>query len=58
MGPHGVTINPEKVFDDDAERNYLGVLLSTKVNEETAEKIKNAHQSFLYSSNILKQMQI
>jgi hypothetical protein len=58
VDPHGVNINPDKVFDDDAEWNYLGALLSTKVNEEIAEKIKNAHQNSLYSSNTSKQMQI
>jgi len=44
VGPHGVNINSDKAFDDDAEWNYLGALLSTKVNEEISEQIKNAHQ--------------
>jgi len=44
VGLHCVNINSDKAFDDDAEWNYLGALLSTKVNEGISEKIKNAHQ--------------
>jgi hypothetical protein len=44
IGPHGVSINHEKIFDADAEWNYLEALLATKVNEETSGKIHLAHQ--------------
>jgi len=44
IGPHGVSVNPNKKFDAEVEWNYLEGLLSEKVNEDIANRIMVAHQ--------------
>jgi hypothetical protein len=43
VGPHGIKIEPNKTFDDLAEWQYLEGMLHDKVNSETAERIRAAH---------------
>jgi hypothetical protein len=44
VGPHGVNINLNKPFDDEACWQYLKGTLHEKVDQETAARIKYAHQ--------------
>jgi len=43
IGPHGISIDPNKVFDDEAQWKYLEGLLQNKVDLDIASKIKSAH---------------
>jgi len=44
VGPNGVNINTEKVFDDAAQWNFLEDMLKNKVDEEMVERISFAHK--------------
>jgi hypothetical protein len=44
---NGITINPDKNFDTEAEWNYLKGRLSDKVGEETAEKKNLARKKYM-----------
>ena len=44
IGPHTVIVNPDKVFDEEAERLYLDGMLNDKVSPDIATRIKLAHQ--------------
>jgi hypothetical protein len=46
VGPNGIHITPDKPFDDEAEWKYLEGSIQEKVCEETANRIKIAHQKF------------
>jgi hypothetical protein len=56
IGPHGISINPQKQFDADAEWKYLEGMLAEKVNNDTAEKIKLAHQKVPFYSSKSRQI--
>ena len=44
VGPNGITITPEKIFDNEAKWKYLGGDLNEKVTDEIAKRISLAHQ--------------
>jgi hypothetical protein len=44
VGPHGITINPERIFDDEAQWKYLEGLLYEKCDNEVAER-ENLHMA-------------
>jgi len=44
VGPCGVSINPNKPFDDEAKWKYLDGLLHEKLDEETEARVTYAHQ--------------
>ena len=44
VGPNGVKVLPDKLFDDDAEWKYLEGALREKVSDETADRIRLAHK--------------
>jgi len=44
VGPNGVSILPDKPFDNEAEWKYLEGMLSQKVDQEIEDRIKYAHQ--------------
>ena len=44
IGPHGVSVNPNKKFETEAEWNNLEGQLSEKVNEDIANRIMAPHQ--------------
>jgi hypothetical protein len=44
MGPHNVSIQYDKIFDEDAQWKYLEDMLENKVVKETSEWIVFAHQ--------------
>jgi len=44
VGTHGVSIHPNRIFDDDAQWKYLEGLLERQVNNEIADRIIHAHQ--------------
>jgi hypothetical protein len=44
VGPCGISINPDKPFDQEAQWKYLDGLLQDKVDNFTAERIIHAHQ--------------
>ena len=39
VGPNGITIDPSKTFDEEAQWKYLEGVLQEKVDQETATKI-------------------
>jgi hypothetical protein len=43
VGPHGITIDPDKIFDDEAQWRYLEGMLHEKVDTEIAGSVKFAH---------------
>ena len=44
VGPHGINVKPEKIFDSDSEWQYLEGMLTDKVSTEIAEQVRMAHQ--------------
>ena len=44
VGPCGITVNPDKEFDDEAQWQYLEGFLEEKTDAETAAHVKFAHQ--------------
>ena len=42
VGPNGIDVQLDKVFDDEAQWKYLKGMLEDKVDKETAERIKLA----------------
>jgi hypothetical protein len=49
IGTRGATVNPEKIFDAEAEWKYLEGLLEEKTNEEIAKRVRHI-KNFLYYS--------
>ena len=43
VGPNGVSINLDKTFDDQAQWNYLEGLIQQKLDYETIDRVKIAH---------------
>ena len=43
ISPHGISIDPKRVFDDEVQWKYLEGLLQNKVDQDIASKIKLAH---------------
>jgi hypothetical protein len=44
VGPHGVKISPNKIFNEEAQWNYLEGRLHEKVGQEITDRIIKAHQ--------------
>ena len=44
VGPNGVKVLPNKVFDDEAQWQYLEGCLHEKVGQEISERIQTAHE--------------
>ncbi len=43
VGINGVEVHPDRIFDEEAEWNYLNGFLEEKTNEQIAEKVRMAH---------------
>jgi hypothetical protein len=54
VGTHGVSIHPNRTFDDNAQWKYQEGLLEQQVNNEIADRIIHAHQRLLNSFGALK----
>ena len=44
VGPHGVSVHPDRIFDDEAQWQYLEGCLHEKVGQETSDRIQKAHE--------------